>query len=77
MVRRGLNCWMHVLWLPATHVYSGGDLQPYEPVWLVLHIAGGQVGLPALVLTFVLSRRLQIHPTLVNFCITWVRKFWH
>jgi len=39
--------------------------------FLALHIAGGQVGLPIIILTFILSKNVHRHPTLINFCITW------
>ncbi|KAI5114586.1 hypothetical protein M0805_008629 [Coniferiporia weirii] len=50
-------------------------MQSLEPVWLALHIAGGQVGLPLAVLTFILASRSSGRPrylTLINFCITWI-----
>jgi hypothetical protein len=39
--------------------------------FLALQIAGGQVGLPIIILTFILSKNVHRHPTLINFCITW------
>ncbi|PAV22785.1 hypothetical protein PNOK_0274200 [Pyrrhoderma noxium] len=51
------------------------DLHGLAPAWLGLHIAGGQVGLPFLVLTLLLSRKFMGRPkflTLINFCVTWI-----
>ncbi|EJC98688.1 uncharacterized protein FOMMEDRAFT_161520 [Fomitiporia mediterranea MF3/22] len=51
------------------------DLQSLIPVWLTLHIAGGQIGLPIIVLTFIFgpkSAGRQRYVTLINFCITWI-----
>ncbi|KAH7930427.1 hypothetical protein BV22DRAFT_63183 [Leucogyrophana mollusca] len=42
------------------------------PVFLFLLVAGGQVGLPIIVCTAIFSRRLAWHPTLINFCVTWI-----
>ncbi|KAK0208783.1 hypothetical protein DFS33DRAFT_473511 [Desarmillaria ectypa] len=40
--------------------------------FIALHIAGGQVGLPILVLTWAVSKSVVRHPTLVNLWITFV-----
>jgi hypothetical protein len=48
------------------------DLGHLRTAYLVLHIIGGQVGLPIMVLTFLLCKNVSRHPTLVNFCITWI-----
>ena len=37
-----------------------------------LHIAGGHVGMPVLVLLFLCSKRIQRPVTVINFCITWI-----
>ncbi|KAL5494718.1 hypothetical protein ACEPAI_179 [Sanghuangporus weigelae] len=51
------------------------DLKNLVPVWLALHIAGGQVGLPLAVLTFIFAPKSAGRPryiTLINFCVTWI-----
>ncbi|CAA7265910.1 unnamed protein product [Cyclocybe aegerita] len=40
--------------------------------FLTLHIAGGLVGLPLLILTLLFSERVPRQPALINFCIAWV-----
>lgn len=42
------------------------------PTYLALHIIGGLVCLPALIATFIFSNKVTCHPTLINFCCTWV-----
>jgi len=42
------------------------------PLYLVLHIVGGQVGLPIIIATLLTSKKVARHPTLVNFFCTWV-----
>lgn len=59
----------------ATWINAGDDtpsLASLKPVYLALHIVGGHIGLPLLVLTFLLSKRASCHPTLMNFCIIWI-----
>jgi len=57
----------------ASDVASSFNLQSLSPVWLSLHIAGGQVGLPlAVFIITVLSRSASRSLTLINFCITWI-----
>ena len=60
----------------ATAFVSGSpvfDLATLQPVWLTLHIAGGQVLLPLAVLTFLFTSNFAgRHLTLINFCITWI-----
>jgi hypothetical protein len=53
------------------------DLSGYETPYLLLLVVGGQVGLPILVLTTFLSKRLHVHPALWNFWLTWVRYSTH
>jgi hypothetical protein len=48
------------------------DLTPYEAPWLILHVLGGQIGLPILVLTALFSKKVHVHPTLINFWATWI-----
>lgn len=41
-------------------------------LYLACLIGGGQVGLPILIATFLFAKKVYRHPTLINFCITWV-----
>lgn len=41
-------------------------------VFLALHISGGIIGLPIAAVTIVASKQVSRHPTLINFCITWI-----
>ncbi|KAF5352655.1 hypothetical protein D9756_005974 [Leucocoprinus leucothites] len=43
-----------------------------QPVFLALHIAGGQVGLPLVIATLLLFKKVARHPTLINFFCIWV-----
>lgn len=43
-----------------------------RPAFLALHIVGGLVGLPVLIITLVFSKKVPRQPALINFCITWV-----
>ncbi|KZT30826.1 hypothetical protein NEOLEDRAFT_39052 [Neolentinus lepideus HHB14362 ss-1] len=59
----------------ATWTNTGNDnpsQASLRPVYLALHLAGGHIGMPLLVLTLLMSKRISCHPTLVNFCITWI-----
>ncbi|KII94091.1 hypothetical protein PLICRDRAFT_50077 [Plicaturopsis crispa FD-325 SS-3] len=40
--------------------------------FLALHLIGGHIGLPILVLTFLFAKNVSRHPTLINFCVTWI-----
>jgi len=40
-------------------------------LFLVLHVLGGHVGMPLIVLTNFASRKIVRHPVFLNFCITW------
>ncbi|KAI0803333.1 hypothetical protein BC629DRAFT_120101 [Irpex lacteus] len=48
------------------------DSSALRSVYLALHIAGGHIGLPILVLTFFISKRVHRPATVINFCITWI-----
>ncbi|KAH7908006.1 hypothetical protein BJ138DRAFT_1182048 [Hygrophoropsis aurantiaca] len=48
------------------------DLRHLSTTYLFLLVSGGQIGLPIIVFTVLYSRKLAWHPTLVNFCITWI-----
>ena len=57
----------------STDVASTSNLQGLTPLWLFLHIAGGQIGLPLAVFTnILLSRSTGKNLTLINFCVTWI-----
>ena len=48
------------------------DLSDLTSVFFAIHLAGGHIGLPILVATFLLSKTAKRHPTIINFCITWI-----
>ncbi|KAH6916981.1 hypothetical protein BKA70DRAFT_1417760 [Coprinopsis sp. MPI-PUGE-AT-0042] len=48
------------------------DLGHLAPVFLTLHIVGGQIILPILVATCAWSKSVIRHPTLINFLSTWI-----
>ncbi|KAF9486294.1 hypothetical protein BDN70DRAFT_926559 [Pholiota conissans] len=48
------------------------NLSWLRPSFLGLHIAGGFVGLPILIITLLFSDDIPRQPDLINFCITWV-----
>lgn len=48
------------------------DLRNLTSVFFAIHLAGGHIGLPILVATFLLSKTANRHPTVVNFCIIWI-----
>jgi hypothetical protein len=41
-------------------------------IYLALLVAGGYIGLPVVVVTFLVSRKVSRHPAIINFCITWI-----
>jgi len=47
------------------------DLSHLTPLFLALHIPS-QVGLAILILTFLFAKNISRHPTLINFCFSWV-----
>lgn len=56
----------------ADDLYHLSGLESLTSVFFGLHIVGGHVGLPILVLTFLFSKKVSRHPTIVNFCVTWI-----
>ncbi|KAH9932408.1 hypothetical protein B0H21DRAFT_760604 [Amylocystis lapponica] len=48
------------------------NLRSLTPVYFALHLVGGHIGLPFLVCTFLVSKSIHRHPTIINFCITWI-----
>ncbi len=48
------------------------DLRNLTSVFFAIHLAGGHIGLPILVATFLLSKTANRHPTVINFCIIWI-----
>ena len=48
------------------------NLRNQTSVFFTIHLAGGHIGLPVLVATFLLSKTANRHPTVVNFCIVWI-----
>jgi hypothetical protein len=49
------------------------NLTPFEAPYLIVHVIGGQIGLPIIVLTAIFHKKIHLHPALVNFLTTWVR----
>ncbi|KAH9486510.1 hypothetical protein JR316_0000575 [Psilocybe cubensis] len=43
-----------------------------RPIFLALHIGGGLVGLPLLIITFLATSKIPRQPALINFCVAWV-----
>ncbi|KAH9898215.1 hypothetical protein C8Q73DRAFT_391279 [Cubamyces lactineus] len=48
------------------------DLRALTPVFLTIQLAGGHIGLPILVATFLFCKTAKRHPTVVNFCVIWI-----
>ena len=42
------------------------------PIYFVLQIFGGHVGVPIILATLILSKGMRRHPLLINFLVTWV-----
>jgi len=40
-------------------------------LFLILHMLGGHIGMPLVLLTIFASRQIMRHPVFINFCITW------
>ncbi|KJA25895.1 hypothetical protein HYPSUDRAFT_389166 [Hypholoma sublateritium FD-334 SS-4] len=58
--------------LSLSHQWPQPDLSPFRSAYLGLHISGGFVGLPILILTLLLCDEIPRQPDLINFCISWV-----
>lgn len=52
------------------HVPIG--LRRNQAVFLALQVVGGHIGLPAILIFTLYSRRVRRDPTFLNFCITWI-----
>ncbi|KAH9858011.1 hypothetical protein C2E23DRAFT_880684 [Lenzites betulinus] len=48
------------------------DLRGLTPLFLTIHILGGHIGLPLLVATFLFSKTVKRHATIINFCVIWI-----
>ena len=48
------------------------NLRALTPVFLTIQLAGGHIGLPILIATFLFSKTAKRHPTVVNFCVIWI-----
>ncbi|GJE85818.1 hypothetical protein PsYK624_018970 [Phanerochaete sordida] len=48
------------------------DLSRFQTAYFALFIAGGHVGVPALIILFTLSKQVHRPASVINFCITWV-----
>ncbi|PPQ67154.1 hypothetical protein CVT25_005755 [Psilocybe cyanescens] len=56
----------------AQRAASLARLGELRPVFLALHVGGGLVGLPLLIITFLVSSNIPRQPALINFCVAWV-----
>jgi hypothetical protein len=52
--------------------YTHLDLSYLRPTLLALHLSGGLIGLPLLIITLLFANDTPSQPELVNFCIAWV-----
>ncbi|KAL4263414.1 hypothetical protein AB1N83_005869 [Pleurotus pulmonarius] len=59
-------------YIQARMIASSPNLEHLAPYFFALHLAGGHIGLPILLLTFIFAKNVVRHPTLLNFCITWI-----
>ena len=57
---------------PEVDIPYPPDLQHLTSVYLALLISGGQVGLPIVVLTVTICKKVTWHPTIINFCFAWI-----
>ncbi|KAJ7175896.1 hypothetical protein C8R46DRAFT_1079956 [Mycena filopes] len=61
---------------PLAHRANAADMGRAAPallgVWIYFNLVANTILLPLLVATFVFSRRVKRHPTLVNVCMTWI-----
>ncbi|KIM47755.1 hypothetical protein M413DRAFT_22362 [Hebeloma cylindrosporum] len=48
------------------------DLSYLRPTFLALHLSGGLIGLPLLIITLLFANDTSSQPELVNFCLAWV-----
>lgn len=48
------------------------NLSRFKTSYFALHIAGGHIGMPILVLLFIVSKRVHRPASVINFCVTWV-----
>jgi len=60
---------------PQSSMYSGTAVKANHAelvAWLVLNVWPSHLGLPVLVCTILLSRKIHRHVTFINMCITWM-----
>ncbi|CDO71493.1 hypothetical protein BN946_scf184909.g87 [Trametes cinnabarina] len=50
---------------------SGSDAHTDMVIWLIFNIGGDQVLLTLLIATFLFSRKIARHPTVLNVCCIW------
>lgn len=61
------------VYVPSTlSVGSPETAAAIKTTWTILQLVSGTFVLPALVVTFLVSKRAKRHPTLVNLVLTWV-----
>ncbi|KAF9442296.1 hypothetical protein P691DRAFT_779470 [Macrolepiota fuliginosa MF-IS2] len=44
----------------------------YLNIWIYFNLVGNTILLPIIVATFIFSKRVKRHPTLINLCMTWI-----
>ncbi len=69
---RFIDSFSRILGLSLSHQWPQPDLLAFRSAYLGLHISGGLVGLPLLILTLLFCDEIPRQPDLINFCITWV-----
>ncbi|KAJ7761501.1 hypothetical protein DFH07DRAFT_815204 [Mycena maculata] len=61
---------------PLAHRATEAQIGPSAPellnIWIYFNVVSNTVLLPILVATFLFSKRVKRHPSLVNVCITWI-----
>ena len=69
---RFIDSFSRLLGLSLSHQWPQPDLLAFRSAYLGLHISGGLVGLPLLILTLLFCDEIPRQPDLINFCIAWV-----
>ncbi|OBZ71540.1 hypothetical protein A0H81_08424 [Grifola frondosa] len=65
-----VSTWIHYKRVSAEEI--GPSASADLSVWLFFQIAADHILLPILVATFLLSRSIARHPTVINVCCTWI-----
>ncbi|KII90604.1 hypothetical protein PLICRDRAFT_683300 [Plicaturopsis crispa FD-325 SS-3] len=56
----------------ATSIELGDAAEPTLDAWIALQLIGSNICLPVLLVTFLLSKTIKRHFTLINVCIVWI-----